>query len=175
MSTNNQQVAGPSTVAPTFTGVTTVTAPVTANNIGQYISGLGTSAYVITGAPLQGFKPVRRRARQPKQVPTFTPYLEERLNKCLGKNAKRMVRSLSKKCKTPPIITVDGEGNSIYSFKSVIVYYVQPLPFHAFSQADDDVSLVPVPRRTTCSFDVSLTLDRDENLKNYAFSMKAQV
>lgn len=130
-------------------------------------TGITSSTYdSFTVLPVQKQK---RGPRKPRPIPIFTFNLEERLTKNLRTNARRLVKSLTKKCKSAPAVTSQGTHN-VFKFNTIITYYeAQPLMLVHLAATP---TLPPTPKRVTKCFELALIIDTDFNLIDYSFTMK---
>lgn len=146
---------------------------VVTNPTSMYITNATTtSGIATTGWSGVQFIPYKqpRKPRQKRVVPLFTFYLEEKLNKCLGKKVNRVLKNLTKKCQTKPHVASIGDLQ-IYTFDVTFSYYTQHhTPIITALQPSLPITPTP-PERVDKRFYVKLTVDVDENLKEYEFTM----
>lgn len=142
----------------TSTGSTTVSAITYGSN----------SNLVITNPYLNPIKRPRKK-RKPRQVPDFTSTIEARLIKHLGKDARRLLRSMTKKY-NPPTVTQVGV-NTEHKFRYTITYYDVPVSMVVVPATPGTTPFAP--QRITKTFTARLTTDIDLNLVDFSFSVRA--
>lgn len=150
------QVAGGTIANSTWTNsVITTTA-----STGMYVGGGSGVVYVNTVAPPRK----ARRPREKRQVPLFTAGLEAKLNKNLDKDARQILRYISRKVQQMPTI-VDGVNEDVYEFSTMFQYAVQT----GFNW-NNTQNMPPIDQHTV-RFYAKLFIRTDGTLREYEVRM----